>query len=71
MDDLRAHGVGILNGQIEDLCVDGTFSANKKLSLASVFDLNQRLVNGEDIRNVFDTADIGEFLKHILTTKSE
>jgi putative ATP-dependent endonuclease of OLD family len=69
LDDLRSHGVAVLKGQIEDLCIDGTFSANQKLSRNSLFELNKRLIDGEEITAIFNTAEIEEFLSRVLPVR--
>lgn len=67
LSKLRQHGVGILSGEIEDLCKDGSMSAQKKLSLDVVFELNSRLANGESIHDIFDVAEIVELLGIVLS----
>lgn len=62
LSKLREHGVGILSGEIESLCQDGTVSVTKKLSLDTVFDLNSRIANGESISDIFDVTELVEVL---------
>jgi predicted ATP-dependent endonuclease of OLD family len=69
LPELRTHGVAILSGEIEDLCIDGTFSGDKKLSLDRLFELNQRLVNGELITDIFETSEIVDLLERVLSSE--
>lgn len=66
LERLRERGVCILSGNIEDLCADATFSAQKKLSLERIFFLNQRLIDGEQITDIFASDDLLPSLAHIL-----
>jgi putative ATP-dependent endonuclease of OLD family len=69
LSELRTHGVAILSGEIEDLCIGGTFSGDKKLSLDRIFELNQHLVSGELITDIFETSEIVDFLEHVLSSE--
>jgi len=64
---LRQHGIGILSGEIEDLCQDGTVSPQKKLNLDTVFQLNSRLAAGESICDIFDVTELLELLGTVLS----
>jgi putative ATP-dependent endonuclease of OLD family len=66
LSKLRERGVGILSGEIESLCVDGSVSPAKKLSLDAVFELNSRIANGEHISNMFDITELIEVLAAVL-----
>jgi putative ATP-dependent endonuclease of OLD family len=66
LEELRTHGVGLLSGQVEDLCTDDTFSRDRKLSLDRIFELNQRLVNAQEITDIFNTEEIAALLRHVL-----
>jgi putative ATP-dependent endonuclease of OLD family len=66
LSKLRQHGVGILSGEIESLCLDGSVSSAKKLSLDAVFELNSRIANGEKISDIFDITELLEVLGAVL-----
>jgi putative ATP-dependent endonuclease of OLD family len=64
---LRQNGVGILDCEIEDLSLDTNFlSTYNKLNLSKIFEISSKLVNGISISSIIDTAQIEEFLKHVL-----
>jgi putative ATP-dependent endonuclease of the OLD family len=66
---LRAHGIGILSGEIEDAFKDHTIAGpDKKLSLEGATLLNQRLNEGANIDDLVDTTEISEFLTAALQT---
>ena len=62
LSKLRQRGVGILSGEIEDLCRDGTVSGKNKLNLVAVFELNSRIASGEKVSDIFDVAELVELL---------
>jgi putative ATP-dependent endonuclease of the OLD family len=66
LSKLRQRGVGLLSGEIEDLCRDGTVSSKKKLSLHAVFELNSRIASGEKISDIFDDSELVELLEAVL-----
>jgi len=67
---LRKNGIGILNGEIEDLSKDTAFiSSVKKISLNTIFEINKRINSGEKISNLFETEQIEEFLDSVLSMK--
>ena len=66
LSKLRQHGVGILSGEIESLCKDGSVSSKSKLSLDAVFELNSRIANGENISDIFDITELVELLIAVL-----
>jgi putative ATP-dependent endonuclease of OLD family len=59
---LRQRGVGILSGEIECSCKDGSVSSKNKLNLDAVFELNSRMANGEKISDIFDVTELVELL---------
>jgi energy-coupling factor transporter ATP-binding protein EcfA2 len=67
LSKLRQRGLGILTGEIEDLCQDATVSSDNKMSLDAVFELNARIANGENISDIFDVTELIEVLGAILT----
>jgi hypothetical protein len=66
LSKLRQQGVGILSGEIEYLCRDGTVSSQRKLGLEAVFELNSRIASGESICDIFDVSEILELLGTML-----
>jgi hypothetical protein len=66
LSKLRQHGVGILSGEIEDSCQDGSVSGKNKLNLDAVFELNSRIANGENISDIFDITELIEMLGAVL-----
>lgn len=67
LNDLQKYrklGIGILSGEIEHLSLNEDFLKpdSKKLSLEKIFELNKRLLNGEDISAIIKTDEIEEFL---------
>lgn len=66
LEAMRKSGVLILPGQIEDLCIDGTFSRERKLSLAKIFELNHRISDGESITSIFRTDEFADFFTRVL-----
>ena len=66
LSKLRQRGLGILTGEIEDLCQDATVSSDNKMSLDAVFELNSRIANGENISAIFDVTELIEVLGAIL-----
>lgn len=74
LETLRASGACILSGQMEDAWTDATFSGAKKLDLRRLYDLNQRLADGQSIKDIFNTSELEELLAHVLnqaTTERE
>jgi putative ATP-dependent endonuclease of the OLD family len=70
LQELRAYGVGLLSGQVEDLCIDGSLSASRKLSMERIFKLNRRLASGTPITDIFDVTDIVTVLSRVLQRSS-
>lgn len=70
LSDLRKHGVGILNGQIEDLSKNSTIlSPSNKLDIQKVFQINEMIVqNGMKISDLLETSMVKEFLEHVFKT---
>ncbi len=61
---LRINGICILSGEIEHFCKDpGMLSQAGKINLEKVFELNMRLSAGAKMVDLFDTAEIADFLK--------
>ena len=67
MREFRLAGVGILNGQLEDLVSDKTLlSTDGKLDLASLHKIRTRVTDGQSLSTFFELSDIGEFLSAVL-----
>jgi len=66
LSKLRQRGIGILSGEVEDSCRDGTVSSKNKLNLDAVFELNARIANGESISKIFDVDELVEVLQAVL-----
>ncbi len=63
---LRKNGIGILEGEIENLSLDSSFlSSENKLSLQKIFEISTMLVSGKEISTIIDTAPIEEFLTRV------
>jgi hypothetical protein len=61
---LRKAGIGILDGEIENLNKDGTFmSASNKLNLDKVYDLRKRLMGGDEIEAIIDVVPLIDALE--------
>lgn len=69
LKDLRSRGIGILSGEIEDFSKDSQFvSSTKKIDLNKIFEISAKIENGRKISDLFDTSDLEEFLKAVLTS---
>jgi putative ATP-dependent endonuclease of the OLD family len=64
----RENGVGILNGEIENLSKDKDVldAGRLKLSLAKIFQLNGLLNDGKKISELIEIGDIKQFIDHVL-----
>jgi putative ATP-dependent endonuclease of the OLD family len=64
---LRSNGVCVLSGEIENCLKDETFlKKDTKLSLEKIYELNDRLVSGTEIADIFDISEINDFLNVVL-----
>jgi predicted ATP-dependent endonuclease of OLD family len=63
---LQGHGVGILSGEIEDCFEDTTLLDGDKLTLESVYDMNDQRAKGTPINEIADTTKIETFLSSVL-----
>ena len=68
--DLRAHGIGILDGEIEDLSKkhDILKSGEIKLSFNKIFQLSREINNGVKISEIIETQQIREFLSSVINS---
>lgn len=68
----RARGIGILDGEIEQLAKDDAWinAKNQKLNLEKVYELRERLSAGKTMAEMFDLASLSEFLAPILEEKT-
>ncbi len=66
--NLRKIGVGILDGQIEDLSLDPSIvrSGSKKLKKENIHQLREAISSGRKCSELFDLNSIEEFLRPIL-----
>jgi hypothetical protein len=63
---LRAAGIGILDGEVEDLAQDGNFLSRKnKLTLDKVYELRHRILEGKRFSSVMRLESIREFLSGV------
>ena len=67
----RACGIGVLDGEIEQLSADDVWinAKNQKLNLEKVYELRERLSAGKTMAEMFDVTSLKEFLVPILETK--
>lgn len=64
---LRENGVCLLSGEIEHCSTDKNFvSPSNKLDLNKVYELNDRLAQGQSITDLIDTTEIEQFLEVVL-----
>ncbi len=70
IEKLRKHGIGILNGEIEDLSISHDFmSSNNKLKLDKVFEINRLLVSKDKkISDLFVLEEVEEFLNQVFNS---
>ena len=67
LPELRAKGVGLLNGELEDLFKDDSWvSTGKKLSLQHVYEMRERLNTKTKMTDLLDIGPLREFLSPIL-----
>jgi hypothetical protein len=68
LKELRKHGLGILNSEIEDLSKDKQLlNTTNKLSLDKIFEISSLLTNGgKKISDIIDITQIDEFLKSVI-----
>lgn len=71
--DLRKAGIGVLNGQVEDLSRDHSLvkKGSKKLSKDSIYQLREAIAAGRKCSDIFDLRQFDEFLRPILGSKVE
>lgn len=63
LQDLQAHGVCILSGEIENVCKDLN---GKKLDLNAVYMIKNKIDSGAQITELFNSKEITIFLCHVL-----
>jgi len=63
---LRENGIGILSGEIEDLFFSSTLLDGGKLTLESVYDINDRRSEGDAIDDMMETEEIETLLSTVL-----
>lgn len=68
LSKLRKNGIGILDGEIENLSLDTSLiSTSNKLSLKKIFQINSKLITeNKKISDLFNIHPIEEFLNKIL-----
>ena len=64
---LRSRGIFILDGEIEDYVKDKFILENDKITLNSIFKINQLLANGKEIENIFEIEEFNRFLENVLS----
>jgi predicted ATP-dependent endonuclease of OLD family len=71
LTDLRRRGIGLLNGELEDLFKDKSWiRAGKKFDLHHVYELREQLSTGVKMSDFLHAGSIQEFLRPILGGKS-
>ena len=65
LSELRSHGICILSGQIEDLFINQADFHGKKLDLADVYGIRQKINDGSKASDIFYVVEIKEFLSCI------
>ena len=68
---LQEEGIGILSGEIEDLFTDPKILDSGKLTLKSVYDINDYRAEGNTIDDVMETEEIKTLLSAILDKESD
>ncbi len=66
---LQRHGIGILSGEIEDCFNDDSVLDNGKLSLESVYAINDLRSGGTLVNEIIDTSEIKIFLAAVLDSE--
>jgi len=68
LQKLRAHGIGILDGELEHLSKDEEWikPSSKKLNLQRVYEMRERLSAGEKISGMLELAPLKQFLGPII-----
>jgi len=64
---LYNYGIYILDGEIEDYVKDKSILENGKITLNSIFKINQLLANGKEIENIFEIEEFNRFLENVLS----
>lgn len=64
---LRRNGIGILGTDIEGTIVDKTLLREAKVKLETIFDVNARISQGENIERLMQIGEIAEFLNTVLS----
>ena len=63
---LRKAGLGLLDGELEDLSKDPTFlSATNKMSLDKIYRIRSRLIAGEKLSSFIDISQLHEFFSAV------
>jgi predicted ATP-dependent endonuclease of OLD family len=68
---LRAHGIGILDGEVEHLSKDESWlkAGTNKLTLQHVYEMREQLNAGKKMSDMFDLTPLQEFFAPILAPK--
>lgn len=67
LSELRNHGICILTGQIEDLFINQNDFHGKKLGLADVYVIKQKINDGSHASDIFNIDEIKEFLSCVFS----
>jgi putative ATP-dependent endonuclease of the OLD family len=68
--ELRQRGIGLLNGEIEDLFKDkGWMGSAKKFGLQQVYQMREYLAAGKTMKDLIDLGPVKEFLTPIIGKK--
>jgi hypothetical protein len=65
--ELRRNGIGILDGEIENLFLNDVYlNSHGKLDLEGIFKISSEIISGKSITEIIDTKNIEDFLVNVI-----